>query len=412
MFIEYFYYLRDILPVSIIEYLTLIDALDKGLINNMVEFYYVSRSILCKNEHHFDLYDVAFVNFFKDASLQFPLKFNENLLEWLEKNIQILRLPAIYENMFQNVDLEDLERQFRELLKKQDREHNYGDKWIGTQGQSQFGHSGQNLLGLSLSDESGLGRAVIIAQKRIFKDYSKDLVLGTRQLKIALKRLRKLDEIGKRDELNLDKTIEKTCKNGGDIEIVFEKRRKNNVKLLLLMDVGGTMDPHIHKVNLLFSAANNMSHWKKFAYYYFHNCIYNRLYDDARRDEERSIEFDDLLKKYDSSYRVIIVGDQTMHRSELKNPHGAIYDDASNKRSGIYYVKKLEEHFKNNVVWLSPEPNPYDWSCWTQLVISKKLPTFPLTVGGIEKAMDYLKTKGKNQFTTIDMLRGVPLAYY
>lgn len=412
MFLDYFFYLKEILPVSITEFLTLLEALNKGLIKNMVQFYYISRSILCKNEHHFDIYDVAFANYFKDAQLKFPDEIRQEIYDWLNKDISLLHLPAVVEKLFPNMSLEELEKQFRKLLEEQDDEHNYGDQWIGTLGQSNFGNFGDDPFGIRVGGDNGMHSAVRIAQKRIFKDYRKDLVMNTRRIKIALRRLRKFDEIGKKDELDLKKTINETCRNGGDIELFFCKRKKNNIKLLLLMDVGGTMDPYIYPVNLLFSAANNISHWKDFKYYYFHNCIYNYLYDDAKRDKERAIEFDDFLKKYDNSYRVIIVGDQSMYRSELVNPHGAIYDDASNKKSGLFYISEIAKHFKKNVIWINPEPVRPEWMSWTKLKISQIIPTFHLSIKGIENAMDYLRTGGKNHYTTVDHLKDVILALY
>lgn len=378
----------------------------------MVEFYYISRSILCKNEHHFDIYDIAFANYFKEASIKFPEEIQQEIWDWLNKNITVLQLHAVLEELFPNMSLEELEEEFRKLLREQNEEHNFGNQWIGTQGQSKFGNMGQNLAGIRIAGEYGMQNAVKIAQKRMFKDYRKDLVMNTRQIKIALKRLRKLDDIGKKDELDLKKTIDETGRNGGEIELFFSKRKKNNIKLLLLMDVGGTMDPYIHQVNLLFSAANDISHWKDFKYYYFHNCIYNYLYHDGRRNKERAIDFDDFLKKYDSSYRVIIVGDQCMYRSELVNPHGAIYDDASNKKSGIFYISEIADHFKKNVIWMNPEPVQPNWMSWPKLKISKIIPTFHLSIKGIEKAMDYLSTGGKNQDTTVDQLKDVILALY
>lgn len=310
MFIEFFYYLKERLPVSITEYMTLMEALDKGLIHNMVQFYYVSRSILCKSEHEFDIYDIAFANFFKNAALKFPDEIKQQIWDWLEKNLKPPEMSdGFQEFLDQHFDLEELQKHFEELLKKQDEEHNFGDHWIGTQGDSQFGNAGQNPMGMRVGGGSGLRMAVQIAQKRIFQDYRKDVVLDTRQIKVALKRLRKLEEIGKQDELNIDKTIDKTCRNGGDIEIVFDKRRKNEVRLILLMDVGGSMTPYAHLVNLLFSAANNMSHWKDFKYYYFHNCLYESLYFNAQRNPDEAIEFEEFLKKFSSKYKVVIVGD-------------------------------------------------------------------------------------------------------
>jgi len=411
MFLDYFFYLKEVLPVSITEFMTLLEALNKGLIKNMVEFYYISRSILCKNEHQLDIYDIAFANYFKDAAIDFPEDIKQEMLKWLEKNIKILRLPAIKE-LFPGMSLEELEEQFRKLMRDQKEQHNFGNKWIGTQGTSPFGNTGQNITGFRIGGDYGMHSAVRIAQKRIFKDYRKDLTIDTRQIKIALKRLKELDEIGKKDELDLKKTIDETGRNGGDLELIFSKRKKNNIKLVLLMDVGGTMDPYTHQVNLLFSAANNISHWKDFKYYYFHNCIYNYLYEDAKRTTDKAIEFDDFLRKYDKSYRVVIVGDQDMHRSELVNPHGAIYDDASNKKSGLHYINEIALHYGKNVVWLNPEPVRYDWMSWTKLKIAKRIPTFSLTIKGIEQAMDYLRGGGKNHYTTVDHLKDVMLALY
>ncbi len=372
MFVEFFYYLKERLPVSITEYMTLLQALDKGLIHNMVEFYYISRSILCKNEHHFDIFDISFANFFKEASLKFPEEVKQEIWDWLQKDItfqelitglqillseyrqyinvedlqqfleellekvksgemMLINAPgeikdeiwewlqknldklegnvAFQEMMSQFLNLEDLQKRFEELLQRQDGEHNFGDHWIGTQGQSQFGNAGENPMGMQVGGSAGMRMAVQIAQKRIFKDYRKDIVLDTRQIKVALKRLRKLEEIGKRDELDLDKTIDETARNAGDIEIIFDKRRKNDVKLILLMDVGGSMTPYAHLVNILFSAANNMSHWKDFKFYYFHNCVYEKLFFNAQRNPDEAIPFEEFLKKFNNKYKVVLVGD-------------------------------------------------------------------------------------------------------
>ncbi|MFW9898227.1 MAG: VWA domain-containing protein [Candidatus Thorarchaeota archaeon] len=407
MFIEYFYYLKERLPVSITEYMTLLEALDKGLIRNMVEFYYISRSILCKNEHHFDIYDIAFANFFKEASLKFPDDIKQQIWDWLDKGIIPLEIPEEFKDfLIQNFDIEELQRHFEELLKKQDEEHNFGDHWIGTQGESRFGHSGQNPMGMRVGGGAGMRMAMQIAQKRIFQDYRKDIVLDTRQIKVALKRLRKLEEIGKQDELNIDKTIDETAKNGGDIEIIFDKRRKNNVKLLLLMDVGGSMTPYAHLVNILFSAANNMSHWKDFKYYYFHNCIYESLFFNAQRNPDEAINFDDFLRKYDNKYRVVMVGDAAMASWELTERYGSIYYYHRNEMPGIYYIKELADHFKNNIVWLNPELIRLDWQPWTRKVISSIIPMFDLTVEGIEYAMNYLRKSGKRMYTTVNRLKG------
>jgi uncharacterized protein with von Willebrand factor type A (vWA) domain len=407
MFVEYFYYLKDRLPISITEYMTLIEALDKGLIRNMVEFYYISRSILCKSEHQFDIYDIAFANFFKNASLKFPDEIKQQIWDWLDKEIDPKELPDNFQQFISEIfDLEELQKQFEELLRKQDEDHDGGHHWIGTEGDSRFGHSGQNPMGMKIGGSAGMRMAIQIAQKRIFQDYRKDVVLDTRQIKVALKRLKKLEEIGKRDELDIDKTIDETAKNGGDIELIFEKKRKNNVKLILLMDVGGSMTPYAHLVNLLFSAANNMSHWKDFKYYYFHNCIYESLYHNAQRNPEESTDFNEFLKKYDNSYKIVIVGDAAMASWELTERYGSIYYYHRNEMPGIYYIKELANHFKNNVVWLNPEIIRLDWVPWTRKIISSIIPMFHLTLDGIEEAMDFLRKSGKDSYTTVQLLKG------
>ena len=472
MFVEFFYYLKERLPVSITEYMTLLEALNKGLIHNMVEFYYTSRSILCKNEHHFDIFDISFANFFKNAMIQFPEEFKQEIWEWLQKPISLPELieglEALikeYQQYLVDVDikklleelldkyadklegsllaeapddikseilswlqnnlnalveaaalqgmadqftnLEELQKRLEELMQEQDEEHNFGDHFIGTQGTSPFGHSGQNTMGMRIGGGAGMRTAVQIAEKRIFKDYRKDIVLDTRQIKIALKRLKKLEEIGKQDELNIDDTIDKTAKNGGEIEIVFDKRRKNDVKILLLMDVGGSMTPYAHLVNLLFSAANNMSHWKDFKYYYFHNCIYETLYFNARRNPEEAIEFDEFLRKYDNKYKVVVVGDAAMASWELTEKYGSIYYYHRNEMPGIFYIKELANHFKDGIIWLNPELIRAEWSPWTRKIISSIIPMFDLTIEGIEKAMNYLRTGGKNMFTTVNYFKGL-----
>ncbi|MFX1531122.1 MAG: VWA domain-containing protein [Promethearchaeota archaeon] len=472
MFVEFFYYLKERLPVSITEYMTLLEALDKGLIHNMVEFYYTSRSILCKNEHHFDIFDISFANFFKNAMIQFPEDFKQEVWDWLDKPITIPELieglelllkeyqqylniedlqkfleellekydaelvkgiitdtpDALKEEILKwlknnleaaemNVNISDLTSQFfsleemqkrlEELMQEQNEEHNYGDHYIGTRGTSPFGHSGENTMGMRIGGSAGMRTAVQIAEKRIFKDYRKDIVLDTRQIKVALKRLKKLEEIGKQDELNIDETIDKTAKNGGEIEIVFDKRRKNDVRILLLMDVGGSMTPYAHLVNLLFSAANNMSHWKDFKYYYFHNCIYETLYFNAKRNPNEAIEFDEFLRKYDNKYKVVVVGDAAMASWELTEKYGSIYYYHRNEMPGIYYIREIANHFKNGIVWLNPELIRPEWSPWTRKIISSIIPMYDLTIEGIENAMNYLRKGGKNLFTTVNYFKGL-----
>lgn len=391
--------------------MTLIEALDKGLINNMVDFYYISRSILCKSEHYFDVYDIAFSNFFKDAQLKFPEDIKKEIWDWLNKDIDPNEFEEMmkrinFQELLEGYNLEELQKHFERLLKEQTEEHNFGDHWIGTRGTSPFGNSGENPMGMRVGGNSGMRMAMQIARKRIFQDYRKDVVLDTRQIKVALKRLRKLEEIGKKNELNIDKTVDSTCKNGGDIDLIFDKKRKNNVRIVLLMDVGGTMDPYTHLVNLLFSAAANMSHWKDFKYYYFHNCIYELLYNNAQRNPDEAIKFDEFLKKYDHKYKIVIVGDSAMASWELTERYGSIYYYHRNEMPGVYFIREIANHYKNNVVWLNPEIIRLEWQPWTRKIISSIIPMFDLTIEGLEEAMDYLRKGGKDIFTTVQQLKG------
>ena len=262
MFIDFFYLLRDMkVPVSFTEFLTLCDALRKGLINSGTDFYYVARSIMVKDEKYFDAYDQAFAFYFKDARV--PQKIRDEILSWLDKpapNALDHLTPeerAWIEQLIKQGDLEELRKQFEAKLREQDEEHNGGSKWIGTAGTSPYGWGGKNPFGVRVEGSGSYGMAVKVAQHRFFKNYRSDLILDTRQIQVALRKLRKLSNIGAPEVLNLDKTIHQTCKNGGEIEIILEPQKKNNLKLLLLMDVGGSMDPFAHMVEQLFSALIN-----------------------------------------------------------------------------------------------------------------------------------------------------------
>ncbi len=397
MFVDFFYFLKGKLPVSITEFLTLLEAFDKGLISDMVSYYYTCRSILVKSEHDFDIFDRCFASFYKDMDIEFPQSIKDEIWNWLNQPLDFDNLPfqlQLPPGMIPK-DLEELRKYFEKIMMEQDEPHNFGNRFIGQKGTSPWGHSGKNPFGIRVGGTSGAKMAVQIAEKRIFRDYRKDIVLDTRQIKVALKRLKKLEEIGKQNELDLDKTIDETCKNCGDIELVFHKRRKNNIKVLLLLDVGGSMTPYATLVNKLFSAAHQLSHFRDFKYYYFHNCIYERLYETAAREDNRSILFEDFIRKYDSKYRVIIVGDAAMAPYELLDRYGSIYYYHRNEIPGAVYMQKLKEHFPFSV-WLNPEIINPDWACYTRKILSKIFPMFNLTLEGLEKAMNYLRKESRH----------------
>ncbi|MFX0100544.1 MAG: VWA containing CoxE family protein, partial [Candidatus Hodarchaeota archaeon] len=249
MFVDFFYLLRDIgVPVSITEWLTLMEALNKGLDEqNLMGFYHLARSILIKNIKYYDHYDQAFSFYFKNKDM--PEKLRKELLEWLKDPMKVLlnELPY-WKRILDDVDLQKLMERFEQLRKEQDDRHDGGDHWIGTGGESQYGHSGRSQAGIRVGGSGGGRSAIQVATLRKFKNYRHDITLDTRQIKVALKKLRKFKRLGSEDELDLDETIDKTCKNCGDIELVFMPPKKNQIKLALFMDAGGSMEPFANLV--------------------------------------------------------------------------------------------------------------------------------------------------------------------
>ena len=392
MFIEFFYYLRDRgLPVGVTEFLTLIEALEKGLARqSLTHFYTVARSILVKRPEDFDRYDRAFASFFRDVEVDPEMKaeVTDELLSWLEENP--LPPPEVSQeelDAMQRHDLDELREQFEERLQEQDERHDGGDHWVGTGGTSPFGHSGENPQGVRVGGQGRNKSAVQVAGERRFQNLRKDITLDVRDISQALRRLRELTRDGKRDELDIDATIDQTARNGGDIELVFQPPRENNVKLLLLMDVGGSMDPYARLTSRLFSAAHQVSHFKAFQTYYFHNCPYERLYDDMARREAEPTER--VLGNLDRTWRCIIVGDAAMAPSELMHEGGAINYFHQNDTAGIDYLRKLDDKVLETV-WLNPH-NPKWWGGWTQRKIQELFPMFPLTMSGLEDAVATLR---------------------
>jgi uncharacterized protein with von Willebrand factor type A (vWA) domain len=387
MFLDFFFLLRDRqIPVSITEYMSLVEALDKGLITSPVELYYIGRSLLVKDEKYFDQYDKCFLNYYEGAAM--PPLLSDELKEWLDQPIDKLKqmVPDWFKHLFPEKDLEELKKMFEKMLEEQDEAHNFGNKYIGTQGTSPFGHGGQNANSIRVMGEGGMKMAAKIAMKRTFKNYREDRVLDTRSFQVALKKLRKLTRIGREDELDIDKTIKNTCKNLGDIDLVFKRRRKNDIKLVLLMDVGGSMDPHALLVSRLFSAANKSSHFRDFKYYYFHNCVYECLYEDMER--EKRVPTPEVMKKLGPEYRCIFIGDADMAPSELTATYGAIQIGEETYTPGIVWLKRIAEHFKKTA-WLNPDAYG-NYVGYSRALIEKVVPSYRLTIEGLEDAMEYL----------------------
>ncbi|RLC91654.1 MAG: VWA containing CoxE family protein, partial [Chloroflexi bacterium] len=273
MFTDFFYLLkRKKVPVSITEWMTLMEALSRGLISNLDDFYYLARAILVKSEAYFDEYDLAFQEYF--TGIESPAEIHQKFLEWLKDPINRELLTDEEKALYDMMDLDELIREFEKRLAEQTEQHDGGSYWIGRGGTSPFGHSGSHPAGIRIGGQSRGRGAIQIAQERRFRNYRNDLTLDVRQIKMALRRLRQLSRIGPEDELDLDETIDATAQNAGEIEMRWTRSRKNAVKLLLLMDVGGSMEPFAHVCSQLFSAAHSSSHFKDLQYYYFHNCIY------------------------------------------------------------------------------------------------------------------------------------------
>ena len=385
MFTSFFYTLkRNKVPVSITEWMTLMDALNEGYIANLKEFYYLARAILIKSESYYDHYDVAFQEYFR--GIEGTPELNDKILEWLKDPITEKRLLEDGQASFDRMDFGELLEQLAKRLQEQKEQHDGGSRWIGRGGTSPFGHSGSHPAGIRIGGESEGGQAVQIAQERKFRNYRSDLTLDTRQIKLALRGLRQLSRTGPEDELNLDETIDATAKNVGDIELVWQRSRKNAAKVLLLMDVGGSMDEFSLLCSRLFSAAHSSSHFKDFQYYYFHNCVYDNLYRDIERKEAISTER--LLHNVESDYKLIVIGDARMGTWELTDKNGAIDYYERNELPGITWLQRISEHFSHRV-WINPD-NPRVWIHPTITMIGKLFPMYPLTIDGLGRAVKKL----------------------
>ena len=385
MFTEFFYILRKRnVPVSITEWMTFMEALARGYVTNLDEFYFLARAILVKSEAHYDHYDVAFQEYFN--GIEAPPEISEQILGWLEDPLNQMTRAEERQALIDSLDFDELLRELEKRLKEQTEQHDGGDYWIGRGGTSPFGHSGRNPAGIRIGGQPGGRGAIQIAQQRRFRNYRHDLTLDVRQIKIALKRLRRLSRTGLEDELDLEQTIEVTAKNAGEIELMWRRRRKNAVKVLLLMDVGGSMEPFALLCSRLFSAAHSSNHFKDFRYYYFHNCIYDNLYQDIERRE--AISTDHLLRTLEPDYKLLLVGDASMDLTELVNRYGAINYYERNEIPGVVWLKRIAEHF-THCVWLNPD-NPRFWVHPTVYTIGRLFPMFSLTLEGLGEAVKRL----------------------
>ncbi len=393
MLIDFFYTLRAAkLPVSVKEYLTLLEALKADVVGptnpdacSMDDFYYLARTALVKDERHFDKFDRAFAAYFKGVEM--IADFSKPIpADWLRKEMERILSEEQKANA-PKMDWDELMETLKKRLEEQKERHEGGSKWIGTGGTSPFGHGGHNPQGIRIGGKGGNKSAVKVWDQRAYRDYDDNLELGTRNIKVALRRLRKFAREGNELELDLPDTIRSTAANAGWLDIKMIPERHNNVKVLLLMDVGGTMDEHIARVEELFSAVK--SEFKHLEFYYFHNCVYDFVWKNNRRRFAEKFPTWDIIRKYNKDYKLIFVGDATMSPYEILQPGGSV--EYSNEEAGAEWLQRLT-HAYPKFAWINPEPQGV-WQYRQSISIIQQLMgqrMYPLTLKGLEDAMRML----------------------
>ena len=392
MFLNFFIELRNVkIPVSLKEYLSLLDCLDKNVISYKVEnFYYLSRASLIKNEKHIDRFDLVFSKVFKgieDISLENLLNKVDIPKEWVKKLSEKLLTPEEMEEIKSLGGFDKLMETLKKRLSEQEKRHQGGNKWIGTAGTSPFGAYGYNPEGIRIGqDKSRHKKAIKVWDKREFKDLDDKSELGSRAMKIALKRLRQWARTGLQEEIDIDSTIKSTAKNGY-LDIKTQKEKNNSIKVLLFLDVGGSMDPYVKKVEELFSASRSV--FRNLEYFYFHNCLYEGVWKNNRRRWNEQIPTFEVLNTYGKEYKCIFVGDASMSPYEILFPGGA--NEHFNKIAGKDWLFKAISQWESHM-WINPVPKKYwDYTQTIKMVsdiFSGKM--VPLTLSGLDKGMKQL----------------------
>lgn len=390
MLINFFMTLRnERLPVSFTELFTLLECLKQNVIfANVDDFYYLSRACLVKDEKNFDKFDRAFARYFDNVAALDDLSLYEIPDDWLRKQIESMLSDEEKAKIQALGGLEKLMEAFRQRMEEQKERHQGGSKWIGTGGTSPFGAHGYNPEGIRVGQEQGRNsRAVKVWDRRNYRDLDDSVEIGTRNIKMALRRLRKFARIGAADELDIDDTISSTARNAGLLDIKMVPERHNAVKVLLFFDVGGSMDPHVRLCEELFSAAR--SEFKHLKYYYFHNFVYESVWTKSRRRHAETTATRDIINKYSKDYKIIFVGDATMAPYEVTHIGGSI--EHYNEEAGATWLKRLTDTY-DHLVWLNPTPKEY-WEHSYSIEIVRELledRMFPLSVKGLEEAMSLL----------------------
>jgi uncharacterized protein with von Willebrand factor type A (vWA) domain len=385
MLIDFFLHLKTKkLPVSTREFLTLLEALKEHVAENSIDdFYFLARTCLVKDETHYDKFDQAFGEYFKGVT-HIPGLEADIPEEWL-KMLMKKHLTPEEKAKLEKLGWDKLMEEFKKRLAEQKERHSGGSKWIGTGGSSPFGHGGYHPEGIRVGGPSAGNRtAVKVWESREYRNLDDTVELGTRNIKIALRRLRRFAREGAEDELDLDGTITGTARNAGWLDIKMRPERHNKVKVLLFLDIGGSMDDHIKVCEEMFSAAK--SEFKHLEYFYFHNCIYDHVWKDNRRRHAERFPLWDVMHKYGEDYKVVIVGDATMSPYEILQPGGSV--EYANEEAGATWLQRMLDTWPR-AVWLNPEPERL-WDYRHSIEVIRTIfanRMFPLTLAGLERAM-------------------------
>jgi len=395
VFTEFFYFLRSQgLDVSLGEWMSLLEAMRQGLHDSsLTGFYYPSRMLLVKSEADFDRFDQAFLAFFKDVETFEELP--RELLDWLSTPIPARDYDKeAVDRRFAGLDLAAIRELLERRLQEQHERHDGGSKWVGTGGTSPFGNSGYAPTGVRIGGESRHRNAVQVAAARQFQDFRKDAALDARQFQMAFRRLRQLSSRteGPRDELQLDESIHATCENAGHLKLVFDRARRNQIKLLLLFDSGASMWPHTQLCGQLFRAANQSSRFKELRTYYFHNCPYETLSVGPDYWRSGDVSTEKLLDSLNPQWKVIFVGDAAMALSELTERGGCIDYYHYNSEPGIDWVRRFTRRFPW-LVWLNPTAEEYWQYRASTRLLKETVPMFPLSLDGLDRALKRLMAR-------------------
>ncbi len=390
MLIPFFFMLRDAgLKTSITELLTLLQAMSSGLAERDVEqFYFLSRACLVKDESKYDRFDQVFAAHFKGIEAAFAALKKDVPDDWLARLAELQLSDEEKARIESLGGFDELMEALKERLRDQDERHEGGSKWIGTAGTSPFGHSGYNPEGVRIGGSGGNRRAVKVWDQRNFRNLDDSVELGTRNIKIALRRLRRFAREGAADQLDLPDTISKTARNAGFLDLRMVPERRNAIKVLLCLDVGGSMDDHVRVCEELFSAAR--SEFKDLEYFYFHNFVYESMWKDNRRRHAERLGTDEIIRKFGPDYKLIFVGDATMSPYEIVYAGGSV--EHWNEEPGAAWMGRLLEHF-SKAIWINPEPRPR-WDYTPSIKVTRELMDdrmFPLTVAGLDDGIKALR---------------------